>query len=67
MFRMMYQWLKVKVEKETGMEMLQVVLIAGIILVLIVTIFFPQMQKFFESMISTITTWFEGEGSEPFK
>lgn len=64
---MIYQWMKVKVKKEAGMEILQVVLIAGIVLVLIITVFYPQMQKFFESMLGTITAWFEGKGSAPFK
>lgn len=57
---------KTRLQREEGMEMLQVVLIGGLVLVLIVTIFYPQMEKFFTSMISTITTWFEGKGSEPF-
>jgi len=67
MLKMIYQWMKVKLSKEDGMEMLQVVLISGIILVLIVTIFYPQISAFFTSMLSTITTWFSNEGSEPFK
>jgi len=67
MLKMMYLWMKVKLTKEEGMEMLQVVLLSGIILVLIVTIFYPQISSFFTSMLSTITTWFSNKGSEPFK
>jgi len=67
MFKMMYQWIRIKLEKEDGMEMLQVILISGIALVLIITIFFPQMKTFFGSMMTTITDWFSSKGSEPFK
>ena len=59
--------LKNKLNKENGMEMLQVLLIAGIVLVLIVVVFYPAVQKFFEAMLKVITDWFTNKGSVPFK
>lgn len=50
-----------------GSEILQVILIAGILLVLIITLFYPQMEKLFSNIMTTITTWFENTGSEVFK
>ena len=60
-------YLKTKFKRQEGMEMLQVLLIAGLVLVLIVSVFYPQVQAFFETMMDTITDWFTDTGSEPFK
>lgn len=50
-----------------GSEILQVILIAGILLVLVITLFYPQMQKLFENMMDTISSWFINVGSKPFQ
>ena len=50
-----------------GSEILQVILIAGILLVLVITLFYPQMQSLFENMMDTISTWFTNVGSKPFE
>lgn len=50
-----------------GSEILQVILIAGILLVLIVTLFYPQMEALFTSIITKISNWFETTGSQVFK
>ena len=52
---------------QRGSEILQVILIAGILLVLIITLFYPQMEKLFTNVMQTITTWFENTGSEIFR
>ena len=52
---------------QRGSEILQVILIAGILLVLIITLFYPQMEALFSNMIETITNWFENTGSEVFR
>ncbi len=54
------------IRKNDGMEMLQVLLIAGLVLVIIVAVFYPQVEDFFESMMDTITDWFADTGSKPF-
>ena len=54
------------IKKQNGAEILQVVLISGILLVLIVTLFYPQMQNLLNSMMSTITNWFNNSGSKIF-
>ena len=64
---LLINYLKIKFKKQDGMEMLQVLLISGIVLVLIVAVFYPQMQKFFEAMLKTITDWFTNKGSVPFQ
>jgi len=66
MFEIMFQWMKTKLTKEDGMEMLQVLLISGIALVLIITIFFPQMKSLFESVLGVITDWFTKNNTEVF-
>ena len=52
---------------QRGSEILQVILIAGILLVLVITLFYPQMQALFTQMMETITKWFESTGSADFK
>lgn len=59
--------LKEILKSKRGSEILQVILIAGILLVLVITLFYPQMKSLFESMMSTITNWFETTGSEVFR
>ena len=56
-----------KLKSERGAEMLQVVLISGILLVIIVTLFYPQMKNLFSSVMDTIADWFENVGSKPFQ
>lgn len=55
-----------KMKEEKGAEMLQVVLISGVLLVLIITLFYPQMQELFTSMMNKMTNWFEQSGSKLF-
>lgn len=50
-----------------GSEILQVILITGILLVLVITLFYPQMQKLFTNMMDTISIWFTNVGSKPFQ
>ena len=58
---------KNNLKSERGSEILQVILIAGILLVLIVTLFYPQMQALFTNVMNKITSWFDGAGSAVFK
>lgn len=55
-----------KLKEQKGAEMLQIILISGVLLVLIVTLFYPQMQNLFNSMMTTITNWFNNNGSRIF-
>ena len=55
-----------KLKEERGSEILQVILISGLLLVIIITLFYPQMQTLFNNIISTISNWFENVGSKPF-
>ena len=57
---------KVILKSERGSEILQVVLISGVLLVLIITLFYPQMEDLFNSVMGTMTDWFEETGSKPF-
>lgn len=54
-------------KNERGSEILQVILISGLLLVIIITLFYPQMQGLFSKMMTTISTWFESVGSKPFQ
>lgn len=56
-----------KLKEERGSEILQVILIAGILLVLIITLFYPQMEELFKNVMDTITNWFENTGSDVFR
>ena len=58
---------KVDLKNQRGSEILQVILIAGILLVLIVTLFYPQMQNLFENIMNTISNWFTNTGSAVFR
>ncbi len=55
-----------KLKEERGSEIVQVILISGLLLVIIITLFYPQMQTLFNNMMSTISNWFENVGSKPF-
>ena len=57
---------KENLKSQRGSEILQVILIAGVLLVIIITVFYPQMQSLFENVITTISNWFETTGSAPF-
>ncbi len=57
---------KENMKSERGSEILQVILIAGVLLVIIITVFYPQMENLFENVMSTITNWFKTTGSAPF-
>lgn len=58
--------MKKLLRKERGAEMLQVVLISGVLLVLIITLFYPQMSNLFTSMMDKMTNWFNNSGSSIF-
>ena len=58
---------KENLKSQRGSEILQVILIAGILLVLIVTVFYPQMQDLFENIMNTISDWFSNTGSAVFR
>jgi hypothetical protein len=60
-------YLKIKFKKQDGMEVLQVLLIAGLALVLVLSVFYPAFKTFFKSVTDTITAWFTNTGSEAFK
>lgn len=59
--------LKEILKSQRGSEILQIILIAGILLVLIITLFYPQMESLFTNMMDTIANWFENVGSKPFQ
>lgn len=58
---------KENIKSKRGSEILQVILIAGILLVLIVTLFYPQIEGLFTNIMNKITAWFDGAGSSVFK
>ncbi len=59
--------LKIKnLKTNRGSEILQVILIAGILLVLIITLFYPQMQSLFTEIVTKISNWFSNTGSQVF-
>ena len=57
---------KLNLKEQRGSEILQVILIAGILLVIVITVFYPQMQGLFTDVMSTISNWFKNTGSAPF-
>ena len=59
--------IKETLKSNRGSEILQVILIAGILLVLVITLFYPQMQSLFSNMMTTISNWFTNVGSKPFQ
>lgn len=48
---------KNNVSNKRGSEMAETVLITAIMLVLVVTIFYPQMQTILTNALTTISTW----------
>lgn len=58
--------IKLNLKSQRGSEILQVVLISGILLVLIITLFYPQMEGLFNEVMGTMTDWFQTTGSKPF-
>lgn len=59
--------LKNLLKSNRGSEILQVILVAGILLVLAITLFYPQMSTLFGNMMTTISNWFTNIGSKPFQ
>ena len=59
--------LKQLLKSQRGSEILQIILISGLLLVIIITLFYPQMEVLFSKIMTTITTWFENVGSKPFQ
>lgn len=57
---------KENLKSQRGSEILQVILIAGVLLVIVITVFYPQMEGLFGNMMGTITKWFETKGTAPF-
>ena len=64
---MMERKIKNVLKDERGSEILQIILISGLLLVIIITLFYPQMQGLFTKMMTTISNWFENVGSKPFQ
>lgn len=58
---------KKNLKSKRGSEILQVILIAGILIVLIITLFYPQMQELFSNVMTKISSWFESTGSQVFR
>lgn len=58
--------IKGKLKSQRGSEILQVILIAGVLLVIVITVFYPQMEGLFGDVMNTISTWFKNTGSAPF-
>lgn len=58
--------IKEKLKSQRGSEILQVILIAGVLLVIVTTVFYPQMEGLFGDVMNTISTWFKNTGSAPF-
>ena len=67
MKNLMKEKIKNELKSSRGSEILQVILIAGILLVLVITLFYPQMSSLFDNMMKTIGNWFTNVGSKPFQ
>ena len=59
--------IKSNLKSKKGAEILQVVLIGGILLVLIITLFYPQIEQLLNNIMTTISNWFTNTGSQVFK
>ena len=59
--------IKEVLQSKRGSEILQVILVAGLLLVLVITLFYPQMQQLLENMMTTISNRFTNVGSKPFQ
>jgi len=47
-------------KNKRGSELAQTVLITSIMIVIIATLFFPQIQSLFTTAMTKMTTWFNG-------
>lgn len=47
-----------KVDKKRGSELAQTVLITAVMIMIIATIFFPQIQSIFLRSMEEVTSWF---------
>lgn len=65
--RIILSKIKSNLKSQKGAEILQVVLISGILLVLIITLFYPQIEQLFNNIMNTISSWFTNTGSQVFK
>lgn len=60
--------MKKKIRGQRGAaELLQVLLISGMMLVMVVTLFYPQMQKVFTTITNSMNTWVADEAVECFE
>jgi len=50
---------KKKVDNKRGSELAETVLITAIMVVIVVTIFFPQIQTIFTNSIAKLSSWFD--------
>jgi len=50
---------KKKIDKKRGSELAETVLITAIMVVIVVTIFFPQIQTIFTNSIAKLSGWFD--------
>ena len=66
MFKVVVTWLKVKIKEERG-DFTQTAMIIGIMLVIAVGVFWPQIKGFLETMLTAMTTWWTNTGSGVFK
>lgn len=51
---------KVKASNKRGSEMTETVLITAIMMVIVVTVFYPQMQNIFTSAMAKMSAWLDG-------
>ena len=50
---------KIKVQAKRGSELAQTILITAIMVVVIVTLFFPQIQGIFSTSMTKLSGWFD--------
>jgi len=62
----LFKKMKKNLNSKRGSEILQVILVAGVLLVLVITLFYPQMQTLFSNIIGKISSWFDSTGSQVF-
>ena len=48
-----------KVKEKRGSELAQTILITAIMVVVIVTLFFPQIQSIFSTSMTKLSSWFD--------
>ena len=54
----MIQKIKNKFKRKRGSELAQTILITAVMIMLIATIFFPQIQTIFNSAMTKVSSWF---------